>query len=49
MYVRDSASCGAISLWVLHNSFTTYVKNLSPGVRFEATTKLGEFFSLKSF
>jgi len=49
MYVRDSASCGTISLWGLHNSFTTYVKYLSPGVQFEATTKLGEFFGLKSF
>src|SRR5206468_3078013 len=25
MYVRDSAACGTITLWGLHNSFTTYL------------------------
>lgn len=47
-YVKDAAGCRSITVWDLHNAFTTQMKTLSQGVAFEANTRLGQFFELNA-
>jgi len=43
---RSYDGAGDMTAWVLHNIFTSTIKQLAPGPAFQATTQLGKLFGL---